>query len=333
VNGSGGAISESKAAGLRLSLAHGPWLQVTALIGVYTACSASIPGFNSRSSLYSILVLAAFLGLAAVGQTLVILIGGIDLSVPGIIGAANLATAGLSGHGWPFVLVVLTVLLAAALLGGVAGWLTREFRVPAMIVTLATGAIAAGALLGTTDGGQVTGQVPAWLSTFSSPIGHVGGIPIPPVIVLWACVSFVFIAGLRVTVFGRHLYATGANERAATLALVRTRRIWIASFAISAIFSALVGILLTGFSGTGNPDVGSTYLFTGLAAVLVGGTSLVGARGDYSRTIIGALTMTLLTTFLLGRGYGPATQQILIGLLILAVVALYGRERRIRDEI
>ena len=138
---------------------------------------------------------------------------------------------------------------------------------------------------------------------------------------------------LHRSVTGRHIYATGANQRAAELAGVRTIRVWIGAYALSGAAAAAVGLLLTGFVGSATVGIGDPYLFTSLAAVLVGGTSLVGARGDYWRTVLGALILTLITTVLVGHGAGVATQQIIVGLLILLFVALYGRDRRLRDRV
>ena len=101
---------------------------------------------------------------------------------------------------------------------------------------------------------------------------------------------------------------------------------------LSAIAAAIVGILLTGFTGTGEAGVGDPYLFT-IAAVLVGGTSLVGARGDYWRTVLGALILTVMTTLLVGHGAGEALQEILFGVLILFFVGVYGRDQRVRDRV
>jgi ribose transport system permease protein len=102
---------------------------------------------------------------------------------------------------------------------------------------------------------------------------------------------------------------------------------------VSAVAAAVVGIVLVGFTGQGEAGVGNQYLFLALAAVLVGGTSLVGARGDYWRTVLGALIMTLVTTLLIGHGAGEATQEVLTGILILLFVSLYGREKRLRDRV
>jgi ribose transport system permease protein len=317
----------------RRLLRGAPVLQVIALIVLVIVTATTISGFLTQTSIYSTLVLASFLGIAAAGQTLVILIGGIDLSVPSIISGANLVSTLLSGQGWPFGLDIVFVIAAAAVIGAVNGFVIHRFRVAPLIVTLATGAMVTGGTLGWTRGGQTSGQVPSWLTSFSSPIGKVVGIQIPPIIVLWAVIAIMLAVVLHLSVTGRRLFATGSNERAALLAGVKTRRIWIGAFTTSAIAAAMVGILLTGFTGTGEAGVGDPYLFTSLAAVLVGGTSLVGARGDYWRTVLGALILTVMTTFLVGHGAGEALQEILFGVLILFFVGVYGRDQRVRDRV
>jgi ribose transport system permease protein len=318
---------------LRRIARSSPILQVLSVILLLLACGITISGFFSKSSLVTTLILASFLGIAAAGETLVILIGGIDLSVPSVISGANLVVTLLAGKHWSFPLAVLFVLVCAAGVGVLNGFVTHRFRAPPLIVTLATGAIVTGLTLGWTRGGQVSGSPPGWLTRFSAPIGTTFGIPVPAVIVLWAVTAVVLGLVLHLMVSGRRLYATGANERAAELAGVRTERVWVGSFTVSAVASALVGIVLVGFTGQGEAGVGNPYLFLALAAVLVGGTSLVGARGDYWRTVLGALIMTLVTTILVGHGAGEALQEILTGVLILLFVGVYGREKRVRDRV
>jgi len=114
---------------------------------------------------------------------------------------------------------------------------------------------------------------------------------------------------------------------------VRTTRIWGGTFALSGVAAATAGILLAGFSGTGLFMIGEPYLFTSIAAVVVGGTSLLGARGDYLRTVLGALILIQTTTIMAGRGLSSSDQQMVLGGLILAFVATYGREPHIRDRI
>jgi ribose transport system permease protein len=327
------AVGPPRESTLRRIARSSPLLQILSVIVLLLACGITISGFFSKSSLYTTLILASFLGIAAAGETLVILIGGIDLSVPSVISGANLVVTLLAGKHWPFGLAVLFVLVCAAAVGVINGFVTHRFHAPPLIVTLATGAIVTGLTLGWTRGGQVSGSPPAWLTSFSAPIGTTLGIAIPAVIVLWAIIAVVIGVVLHLSVSGRRLYATGANELAAELAGVRTERVWVSSFMVSALASAVVGIVLVGFTGQGEAGVGNQYLFLALAAVLVGGTSLVGARGDYWRTVLGALIMTLITTILIGHGAGEAQQEVLTGILILVFVGLYGRERRVRDRV
>jgi ribose transport system permease protein len=310
-----------------------PLLQVGAVIVLGVAATVSIDGFLTLTSIYSTLVLASFLGIAAAGQTTVILIGGIDLSVPAIISGANLVSTLLTGKHWSFLLVCLFLLGTSAIVGVINGYTTHRFKVPPLIVTLATGAVVTGITLGWTKGGQVSGHVPAWMATFSSPIGTVLGVRLPPIVLLWAVLALILAIVLHHSVAGRRIYATGANEPAAELAGVRTERVWIGAFVFSALSAAVVGVLLAGFTGTGQAGIGDSYLFTSLAAVLVGGTSLVGARGDYWRTVLGALILTLITTLLVGHGADQSTQEIVIGLLILVFVGVYGRDQRVRDRV
>jgi ribose transport system permease protein len=327
------AASVQRESTLRRIARSSPILQVVSVIVLLLACGITISGFFSKSSLVTTLILASFLGIAAAGETLVILIGGIDLSVPAVISGSNLVVTLLAGKHVSFALAVLFVLVCAAAIGVINGFVTHRFRAPPLIVTLATGAIVTGLTLGWTRGGQVSGSPPGWLTSFSAPIGTTLGVPIPAVIVLWAVTAVVLGVVLHLTVSGRRLYATGANELAAELAGVRTERVWVYSFMVSALAAAVVGIVLVGFTGQGEAGVGNQYLFLALAAVLVGGTSLVGARGDYWRTVLGALIMTLVTTLLIGHGAGEATQEVLTGILILLFVSLYGREKRLRDRV
>jgi ribose transport system permease protein len=294
--------------------------------------AATIEGFSSQSTIDAMLVLAALLGIAALGQTLVLVLGGIDFSVPGHIVMGAVLVSQLHGtHGWSAVAAIAFVVLAAAALGAATGWICHRWRIQPLIVTLGVGAISSGAAIAWT-GGRLTGAAPTVLTTLTTATEHTAGIPLPPVVVLWALGAVAVALILHRTVAGRHLYATGANPRAAGLARIRTGRVWVAVFAVSAVLSALTGCLLAGFAGA-DQTVGDPYLFTALTAVIVGGTTFMGARGDYTHTVVGALILTVLTTILVGKGYDQADQQIVFGVLILLVVAGYGRDRRLRDRV
>jgi ribose transport system permease protein len=321
-------------AGLRLREIQrsAPIVQLIALLLLYAYGAATLEGFTTVTSIKALLVLAALLGLAAIGQTVVVLLGGLDLSIAGVITLADVLFAVLNGKGWAFLPNLIVVLAIATVLGSVNGYVCARFRIQPVVVTIAMGFIATGVAQVEVSNFTI-GSVPPWLSRFSSATGNTLGIAVPPVIVMWAVVAMVTGVVLARTKLGRRVYQTGSNPRAAQLALVNTRRMWTGAFALSAACAAVVGVLLAGFSGSADATVGTQYLFTSLAAVIVGGTSITGARGDYWRTVLGALIITVLTTVLLGHGYSIGDQQIAFGLAILLVVAGYGRDARLRDRV
>jgi ribose transport system permease protein len=309
-----------------------PLLQILALVLLFMWGASTIDGFSTETSIDSMLVLAALLGLAALGQTLVLVLGGIDFSVPGHIVMGAIVVSQLYGtNGWSAPLAILAVVVIAGVLGAITGVIVHRWRVQPLIVTLGMGALSAGGAVAWTAG-KLTGTAPPFLSNLTTATGTTFGLSIPPVVVIWAVVAIIGAVVLHRTIAGRHLYFFGANPRAAGLARINTGRVVIGVFMVSAIASGLVGVLLAGFAGA-DQTLGDPYLFSGLTAVIVGGTTFMGARGDYTHTVIGALILTVLTTILVGKGYDQADQQIIFGVLILLVVASYGRERRLRDRV
>jgi ribose transport system permease protein len=316
---------------VKQTFTKGP-VQVLTVLGVFVVGLIVVPGFADSSSVRAMLVIASFLGIAAVGQTFVILIGGIDLSVPALIGAGNVVAARLMGEGVPSPLVIAIVLLLGIVVGAFNGAVSGLWRLPPLVVTLASGSIVGGAILLWTDA-TLTGSAPAWLTSFTSAIAEVGPIPLAPVVVAWlvlAVAAQVFILRTRA---GRQLQMLGANREAARLMLVNERRVTILCFALSGALSALSGLLLAGFTGAGLFTVGDPYLFQSIAAVVIGGTSLLGGRGGVGRTVLGSLTLVALTTLLIGLSLTSAAQQAVLGAVIVAVTALYGRDRSVRDRI
>jgi ribose transport system permease protein len=309
-----------------------PMLQLLALVALFLYGASTIEGFSSEITVDSMLVLAALLGLAALGQTLVLILGGIDFSVPGHIAMGAIVVSELYGaRHWSAPLAIALVAVAAGVLGAATGWICHRWRIQPLIVTLGIGAISAGAAIAWTQG-HLTGAAPPFLTTLTTATGTTFGLAVPPVVALWGLVAAAVALLLHRTTQGRRLYATGANPRAAALARIDTKRVWVVVFAVSACLSALTGCLLAGFAGA-DQTVGDPYLFSSLTAVIVGGTTFMGARGDYTHTVVGALILTVLTTILVGKGYSQADQQIVFGVLILLVVAGYGRERRLRDRV
>jgi ribose transport system permease protein len=308
-----------------------PLFQLLGLAMVCLLGVVSVDGFATPASVDAILVLSSFLGLAALGQTLVVLIGGFDLSIPAFILLGATMIVELAGADrWPFVAALALAVAVAFVLGSVNGLVCHFFHIQPLIVTLGMSAVVDG-ILQVWTGGTISGTVPSWLSTLASPSAKTLGLSIPPLPVLWLVFAVVVGVVLQRTIPGRWMYATGANMRAARLALVPVGMVWVGAFAASAVFSALTGMLLAGFA-PGDTSIGDPYLFEGLAAVIVGGTAF-GAKGDYWRTVLGALVLVVLTTVLVGHGLSEAAQQILYGTVILIVVVGYGRDRRLRDQL
>ena len=309
-----------------------PALQLTALAALFIYGFFTVDDFGEGPNVRAMLVLAAILGMASIGQTLVFILGGLDLSIAGFLSASAILISQLCGQDhWPFVPAFVLVLVVFGALGGLSGWICHRYSIQPLIVTLGMGSVALGAVNVLTNN-TITGSAPAFLTTLTAADSDTFGLPFPPVVLVWAVVAVALAVVLHRTVAGHRLFATGANPRAAGLARIPVRRVWVAVFVASAIFSAVAGVLLAGFSGA-DQSVGDPFLFEGLTAIIVGGTTVMGARGDYTHTVIGALILTELNAILTAHNLGSADQQILYGVLILIIVASYGREARLSDRI
>jgi ribose transport system permease protein len=314
------------------------FIGLTVLVALFIVASMKIDGFLSLTNIKSMLVFASFLGLACLGQTLVALMGGLDLSIPFIIGSANVGLLYLIGLGVPPWLAVIIVLLLGVVIGIINGFLSFRLQGSALILTLGVGFAVSGITqiltsIGTEYAGNVFGTVPNWLKNLASMNGNTFGLDVPPVIFIWVIVAAVLIYGLKNSVYGRNLYALGGNRTSADRLSISERRYWIGAYAISGGVAALTGELLLGWSGGGFIGVGQPYLFMTLAAVVMGGTSLLGGYGGYGFTVIGVLVLQVLTSFLVGIGLRFEWQQFIFGLLIVPMVALYARSPHIRTQI
>jgi ribose transport system permease protein len=314
------------------------FIGVMVLSGLFSVGAMRIDGFSSTSNIKSMLLFASFLGIASVGQTLVALLGGLDLSIPFIIGAANVGLLYLIGLGVPPWLATIIVLFIGAVFGVINGFLSYRLQGQALIVTLGTGFAISGGVqiltsIGTAYSGNVFGTVPPWLTNLSAMDGTTFGLPFPPTIAIWGLIALFLVVSMRVTLYGRHLYALGVNRTSSKRILISELRYWVMMYAISGFFSAMAGGLLLGWSGGGFIGVGDQYLFLTLAAVVVGGTSLLGGEGGYGFTVIGVLVLQVLSSFLIGIGLDFQWQEFIFGLLILPMVALYARSPHIRTQI
>ncbi|UCF92484.1 MAG: ABC transporter permease [Desulfobacterales bacterium] len=314
------------------------FIGLTVLAGLFAISSFTIEGFASAANIKSMLVFASFLGLACVGQTFVALLGGLDLSIPFVIGSSNVGLLYLIKLGVPSWIAVIVVLLLGTFIGFINGILSLRVQGQALILTLGVGFAVSGLTqimtsIGSAQMGNVYGKVPDWLRNLAAMNGKTFGLSVPPIILIWAGMAVLLIYGLKNTVYGRYLYALGGNRICAGQLMFSEGRYWVGTFMVSGIFSAITGSLLLGWSGGGFIGVGQPYLFMTLAAVVIGGTSLLGGYGGYGFTVIGVLVLQVLTSFLVGIGLTFEWQQFIFGLLILPMVALYARSAHIRTQV
>jgi ribose transport system permease protein len=271
----------------------------------------------------SMLVLASFLAVLALGQGAVVVSGGLDLSIPFTITLAGVVLTGITnGSDTSAIWAIPTVLLMGAVIGTLNGVGIAFLRITPLIMTLAMNGILQGTALVYTNGAPTGFAPPAlrWLMT-----GRLFGFT--PVV--FALVGFVAVAVflIHATVFGRRLFAVGSNPISAEFSGVPVKAVLVATYALSGACSALVGVMLSGFTGQAFNDMGDPYLLTSIAVVVVGGTLMTGGRGHYAGMFGGALMLTALSTLLSGSILPPAARSIVYGAVVLAAVVAM-RERR-----
>jgi ribose transport system permease protein len=316
------------------SLAGGSWLgQRQALLIPYlliavllAAAAIRAPGFVSIPNLTQQLVLSSYLGVIAGGQTLVILTGGIDLSIAWNLNLSAILLTQLSEQ-MPILAATAIALGSASLVGLINGLGVAYLRIPSLVMTLGMNAVLAGVTLVYTNGSP-QGDAP-WISRDLA-VGRLGGV-IPWALIFWAVFSAGLIFLLRGTVFGKRLYAIGNNPRASFLSGVPVRRVLVATYTLCGLCAGLGGVMLTGYSQQSYLGMGDFYVLPAIAAVVIGGTSILGGSGGYAGTIAGAITVVLLQNVLQIVGIQPAGQQILYGLIILLMLFIYGRNARVQE--
>jgi ribose transport system permease protein len=282
--------------------------------------------FLSPDYLLQQLQVASFLGIIAAGLLMVILLGQIDLSVPWVVTIGGMMSTAAAGWGPVGNTLAIPFGIGCGLcVGLVNGFGVAYLRVPSMIFTLGTNAIAQGLMVVHTSG-----FAPQERSTATMHLMAVGRsvFGVPNALWVWAAVGLVVVVLLSRTIFGRRVYAIGNRESAVYLSGVDTRRVVIACFAISGSCSALSGVLLAGYSTHAYQAMGDPYLLPAIAAVVLGGTSILGGRGTFLGTIAGVILITLLQSILSVVQVPEAGRQIIYGLVIVLMLLLYGRERR-----
>lgn len=315
----------SRAGGVTRVFTDHPLVMLAVILVVLLAvCEIVSSGYLSSQQFGTILRFAAPLAVLAAGQTLVMLTGGIDLSVANTATAAAYIMAGQGTQGTAR--AVLFALLVGLIIGSVNGLGVGVFGVNPLIMTLGMAGITIG-LLTVAAQSFLAGAplVPSFVRELSA--GNIVG-PLPNSLLLWIGLSALILLGLRYSGYGRMLYAVGDNPVACRLAGVRTWQVLMVTYILCGMLAAVAGLLLVGLTNAADLSLANSYLLPSVAAVVIGGTSIFGGLGSYSGTIMGAIILTVLDSLLTLLKAEQSLKQILYGAIILALAWLYAQAAR-----
>ena len=283
---------------------------------LFAGFSVYMPGFARLSHIRTVFLESALIGIVALGQTLVVITGGIDLSVAWMmtIGAymvSNLVNSSNANLVWgiPLMLVVTFGL------GAINGFCISCLRVPAIVMTLGMNIILQGALVALTQGSPGQSAPPLLLT-----LGQKNLLGIPYLVIIWIIMTVVVMLALFKMKYGRKLFAIGNNATVAKYSGIRVDNTIILSYAISGMTAGIAGALLAGKVGTCYLAMGDTYQFQSIAAVAIGGTSMLGGKGNYLGTVAGSLTITILLGILVALNLPFGVQTMAYGLIVLISV-------------
>jgi len=283
--------------------------------------------FLSPDYLLQQLQVAAFLGVIATGVMLVVLLGHIDLSIPWVVTIGGMMSTAAAGHdGWAGSLAIPIAVASGLAIGVINGIGVAYLRVPSMIFTLATNAIAQGLMVVHTSGFAPEDHATPAMHALAVERSILG---IPNAVVVWGVIGAGTVVVLKRTTFGRRVYAIGNSERAVYLSRGNVRRIVVACFAIAGACSAFAGVLLAGYSTKAYQAMGDPYLLPAIAAVVLGGTSILGGRGTYLGTVAGVVLVTLLQSMLSIMQISEAGRQVIYGAVIIVMLLVYGRSAKV----
>jgi ribose transport system permease protein len=281
--------------------------------------------FLSPEYLLQQLKVASFLGVIATGMMLVILLGQIDLSVPWVMTTGAMMACAAAAHGTTGAMIAIPCgILCGAAIGLVNGIAVAYLRIPSMIITLATNAVAQGLMVAYTGGfapQDAASKAMRYLATGNAVPG------LPNAVLVWVAIGGGAIWMLSRTIFGRAIYAIGNRERAAYLSGIDTRRVTMLAFALSGGLSACGGVLLAGYASKAAQSMGDAYLLPSIAAVVLGGTNILGGRGSYLGTVAGVVLITLLQSILSVIQVTEAGRQLIYGAVIILMLLIYGRQK------
>ena len=299
-------------------------------LGLLLIGSLYSSNFLSADYLLLQLQIASFLGIIATGAMLVILLGGIDLSVPWVVtvgGVMSAAAAGWWGATGSAIAIPFGI-ACGALLGFVNGIGVAYLRVPSMIFTLGINAVAQGLIVVQTGGFAPQDRATPTMHLIATGRSFLG---LPNALLVWIAVGAAAMFMLHRTALGRSIYAVGNRERAAYLSGIDTRRVTLLVFVLAGACSAAAGVLLTGYSTKAYQAMGDAYLLPAIAAVVLGGTHILGGRGSYLGTVVGVILITLLQSILSVMQIPEMGRQVIYGVVIIVMLLVYGRGQRMSE--
>lgn len=294
------------------------WIAVVAL---YIVAGLISPAMFQMAQVINILQVASFLGVIALGQVIVVLTGGIDLSQAGMVTMTNIvATSVMLGQPENIPVALAACFAIAVLSGLICGLLVAVIGITPLVTTLAVNSMLFGAALVFTQGAPYGEAAEAFEGLGT---GSILGLPTPAVV--WALLAILLFVLTRRTIFGRWLYATGANPAAARMMAVPVERVTVAAYVLSSLMAMAGGLLLTAYVGSPSLGIGNQFLFTSVAAVVVGGAALTGGVGGILATVGGAIFITEMSSFTNIVRVSTGTQYVIQGTIIILSVVLYRR--------
>lgn len=294
------------------------------LVVLILGSRAVSPSFGSISFTKTVIALSGFTAVVAFGQYLVVLTGGMDVSIPGVMALAGVLVTGLSlGEASRLWWVLPIVLVVGALIGVVNGVGIVYLKLAPIVTTLAVGVVTSGVVLVYTSGNLI-GANPIQL--INAVAGASFGNTVPNLVLY---VAFFLVAGtilVNLTVFGRRVIAIGSNPQVAYLSGVRVGATLITVYALSGLSAAIGGVMLGAYGNNPYLGMGDPYLLLSIAAVVVGGCNILGGRGLYVGVVGGAIILTTISTTLAGTALPQAVRQIIFAVVIVGAVSIARQE-------
>lgn len=272
--------------------------------------------FMTANNLLNVVKQVSIYGIASVGMTYVILLGGIDLSIGSLISFVNIAAAYfMVNMNWNPGLAIISALIISTLIGFANGWIIAEIKMPPLIVTFASQTIFAGLAYIICNGRPISRFDTSFLKIGQ---GYIGVVPIPIVIMIVCFAVGAFI--LTKTYFGRYFYALGGNEEAAALSGINIKRVKYLVYALSGLFAGIAGIVMLSRANTGQPNAGLGYEFDVITCVVLGGVSVNGGSGKISNVIAGVLIIGVLSNGMILMDVSSYMQMVIKGIILLLAV-------------